>query len=577
MAAVAMGLALASPAYAAQADEDRFKLEIDEYLGRLGAGTKGAVKWDGSDGIAMREDGGAVVATIANGRIRIEEIGRIVFDKIVLRRAPKPGDDTRLVYEMILPGQSVFTAEDGTTLKLTLKGGTATAQLDTRTKRAHESKLSITGARLEQEKTGTWINIGTIDSATMLDIAGDGTWKAPGEVGLAGIEFFFPDGPIGGTVERILYTVKSSGPDAAKLEQLRGQFDAVQKDDGRPPERRLAEILRLLPAVPAVFNELRGEFTVEGVAVRAVNGEKLVALRKAVMGGALDGLSGATATLRIALGHEGLELSPSIVDPAKVPERFVFDFGFEDVATAPLRSLIEAAAKLNSDDASEKAQATGQMLGAAAMLAPVVRVYEAGVQTKDVGIEATATAKGSPLSPKGYSAEGDVLVRGFDALSALLGPVPGVDWLMLARELASEDKAADGTLLLKYHLASVPQKWLTLNGSDVGVWFGGAGGPEGQRVLLPHDPPMQGNDVRAVQRALTAVKLKVPQDGVYAAATAVAVARFQKQNGLDVTGAVDAATRQKLPLKPEPKGKGVPDVKGGGGVPDAAKKPPPAR
>ena len=55
---------------------------------------------------------------------------------------------------------------------------------------------------------------------------------------------------------------------------------------------------------------------------------------------------------------------------------------------------------------------------------------------------------------------------------------------------------------------------------------------------------MTGNDVRAVQRALAAAKSEVPQNGTYDAATAVAVARYQKQNGLNVDGVVDANAAQ---------------------------------
>jgi peptidoglycan hydrolase-like protein with peptidoglycan-binding domain len=40
--------------------------------------------------------------------------------------------------------------------------------------------------------------------------------------------------------------------------------------------------------------------------------------------------------------------------------------------------------------------------------------------------------------------------------------------------------------------------------------------------------------------------MPVEEDGEYNSATAAAVARFQKQKGLNVSGAVDAATRQRL-------------------------------
>jgi peptidoglycan hydrolase-like protein with peptidoglycan-binding domain len=62
---------------------------------------------------------------------------------------------------------------------------------------------------------------------------------------------------------------------------------------------------------------------------------------------------------------------------------------------------------------------------------------------------------------------------------------------------------------------------------------------------------MRGNDVTNIQRALAGAKIAVEQDGVYNSSTAAAVARFQKQNGMNVNGVVDGATRQRLGLTAE--------------------------
>jgi peptidoglycan hydrolase-like protein with peptidoglycan-binding domain len=64
--------------------------------------------------------------------------------------------------------------------------------------------------------------------------------------------------------------------------------------------------------------------------------------------------------------------------------------------------------------------------------------------------------------------------------------------------------------------------------------------------LKPAEPPMQGPDVTEVQRALAAARLQVEQDGVYRLSTAMAVARFQKQKGINVSAVVDATTRLAL-------------------------------
>ena len=81
--------------------------------------------------------------------------------------------------------------------------------------------------------------------------------------------------------------------------------------------------------------------------------------------------------------------------------------------------------------------------------------------------------------------------------------------------------------------------------------------------MRPAEPPLQGDDVRAVQRSLNGAKIAAPQSGTYDGATAAAVAQFQKQNGLNVDGVVTEATRDKLgvkPLAPEAAPPRTPDV-----------------
>ena len=156
-------------------------------------------------------------------------------------------------------------------------------------------------------------------------------------------------------------------------------------------------------------------------------------------------------------------------------------------------------------------------------------------------------AKGSPLIPKGYAAAGDLVVRGFDEIAGLGIEMPFAEYLSVLKELGVEDKMAGGPPRLKFHLASAPPKWLTVNGNDISAWFETGEATPGQlRLLKPSDPPMQGNDVKGVQRALAAVKIPVAEDGVYSSATAAAVARFQKEKGMNVNGIVDAVTRQRL-------------------------------
>jgi hypothetical protein len=68
----------------------------------------------------------------------------------------------------------------------------------------------------------------------------------------------------------------------------------------------------------------------------------------------------------------------------------------------------------------------------------------------------------------------------------------------------------------------------------------GLTGDDGERVLRLTDPPMQGNDVRELQRILTAwypsLEITVDGIGIYGTATEAAVRELQRRSGLEVDG-----------------------------------------
>jgi Putative peptidoglycan binding domain len=535
-ASLVLCLLVASPASAAAFDE-QFKSEIEEFLNKLTLTTQGLVSWEGSDALDFRHEGEAAVAIIGNARLEI-------------RRAPVAGSPNAAKLDIVFPTQSTLTLADGTKTGLSLKDATASLVVEEASNRFRETVLSFAGARLEHPTTGDWMSFGPMSFASKLVGAADGGWSTPIDFELKQVEFFLTEVPIGGAIDRIAYDASSSGPDVAALNRLRDRIDELRQQGERPPAARLDALLELLPTVPTLFSLVKGEATVEGVAVRAATGEPLVGLAKTSIGGALTGLSGDTAAWRITLRQNGLTLANAILGPSKVPQDVVIDFGLEDVATGPLRTLLEAIGKArNGTNDADSQQATGRMLGAAAMLNPVFRIHEVALQTKDVGISATGKTTGSPLSPKGYAAEADVVVRGFDALPALVADLPGSEYLPLLKVIGTAAAGSD----TKFHLASTPQKWITINGNDVTGWFADDKPAPGQpRQLRPAQPAQQGDDVRAVQRALASAKITAPQTGIYDGATAAAVAQFQKQNGLNVDGVVSAATRDKLGLKPAP-------------------------
>src|SRR5712671_801174 len=561
VAAIIVSLALATPARGEEPDLDRFKAEIDAFLGRLEPSSNGVVKWAGSDPYEIRREGGALVAVIANARLSFEtqQVGNLTLDRVEIRQIGQREDGKLIELALSLPKEMTLSEADGTETKIALKDASVNALVEAGSGRGRETTVKIAGTRIDQAKTGAWVSVGPISMASKLVGEPDGGWSGPVEFEVSEIAYFIPQGPVGGGINRIVFKGNSAGPRLKELDKLREAIETLQNDASQPPEARGAAFLAVLPTIAAPFGTIRGELALDGLTVRSVTGEALVSLAKAGTTTEITGLDTEKASIRFSIRHEGLDLAPSLLEETKVPHRVVLDLGVGDLSTQALRKLLQAVGTIAADSAAsedenqqKKQQGTQQMLGAVSMLNPTFFFFNDTAATEDVGVDLTAEAKGSPLAPKGYTAAGELVVRGFDAIPRLSAGTPFAEYLPVLKELGVEEKAPDGSPRLDFHLASAPPKWITINGNDVRAWFDGAEAKGGQPLVLkPSDPPMQGNDVKSLQRALAGAKVTVEQAGVYNSSTAAAVARFQKQNGMNVNGVVDGATRQRLGLAAE--------------------------
>jgi hypothetical protein len=560
-AAVILGLAVAMPARAEEPDLDRFKAAIDAFLGRLGPSSNGVVKWAGSEPYEIRREGGALVAVVANARLSFEaqQVGHLTLDRVEIRQVGQREDGKLIELALSLPKEMTLSEADGTETKIALNDAIANALVEAGSGRGRETSVKIASARIDQAKTGAWVSVGPLSMGSKLGGEPDGGWSGPVEFEVNEIAYFIPQGPVGGGINRIVFKGNSAGPRLDDLDKLREAIETLRNDDSQPPEARGAAFLAVLPTIAAPFGTIRGELALDGLTVRSVTGEALVSLAKAGTTTEITGLDTEKASIRFSIRHEGLELAPSVLEETKVPHRAVLDLGVGDLSMEALRKLLRAVGTIAADSATSedenqrnRQQGTQQMLGAVSMLNPTFHIYDIAVDTEGVAVDLTAEAKGSPFASKGYTAAGELVVRGFDAMPNLGAGIPFAEYLPVLKELGIEENAPDGSSQLDFHLASAPPKWITINGNDVSAWFDGAEAKGGQpRVLKPSDPPMQGNDVKSIQHALAAAKVAVEQNGVYNSSTAAAVARFQKQNGMNVNGVVDGATRQRLGLAAE--------------------------
>ncbi|HYM72504.1 MAG TPA: peptidoglycan-binding domain-containing protein [Stellaceae bacterium] len=554
----------AAPQAAQAADADTLKTEIEAFFHHGLLSTNGQLHWDGADKFDVQASGDTATATLVNARFSFRKdpaepkpLGTITLDRIEIRR--KPAGDNLVEFTIALPAMSTIAGANGVEVTVSLKGGQVTALVENPGERQRSATLTLAGGRIEDKNALNWGSFGPVTAGWKIVRNDDGSWRGPLDFELKRFEFLMAETPLTGTIERIAYGGEAGGRSLAELDAVRDRVAEIREDGQGDPDKKVSGWLSLLPKVLTAFNYSKGYLTVEGITTKKKksDGEALVTLAKASIEAALAGLDRDNAALRLTIRHDGLAIAPSLVPEVQVPSRIVLDFGLEDIATSALRTLAEAGSQSGPGaDAAEKEKAMQRIIGAAMSLSPVFRLYDAAVDFKDVKVDATGEAKRAPPVPIGYAASGDIVVRGFDALSEIVTSQFGRAELPLLKFIGATENAADGAPAVKFHLASAIGHPLTVNGSDLTAWFdhhaSGSPGPGQSRTLRLADPPMSGDDVRAVQKPLGPQQGERLTDGLYDTATALAVARFQKQSGLNVDGVVDTATRDKLGIKPPP-------------------------
>lgn len=559
--AIVVVLFLLAPASVTKAaDPDAFKAEIEASLHRFERSSDGRLHWEGADGFEVRSNGDAATATLANMRFSLRKesgdaqpAATVTLDRVEIER--KPAGDAFVEYAFTLPPVSTLTAGD-TEIVLRLDDGKATVTLENPGGHQRGSTLSVAGGRIEEKGGRNSARLGKLTASTTLTRGDNGSWRGSSNLDLAGFDFRLDEAPLTGSVDRIGYIGEAHGPSLDDLDQLRDRMAELGDIPPEEADRKMRAWAAALPLFLKAIGGGQGEFTIEGISAQRPTGETLVTLAKATIGGGLTGLDGEKTGFHLTMGHEGLDIASSLMPANRVPHRAAFDIALEDISTAALRSLADTVGHSfpeASDDERQKAMV--QMLATAMSLQPVLRLRDLAVDFRDVGIDASGEARRGSPAPIGYTASGDVRVRGFDALADIVKASLIRAQLPLLEFIGTPDKTANGTSVVKFHIASAPGHTLTVNGSDLAAWFDSpvsAGpGAKAPRTLQLADPPLSGDDVRALQKALPAGGERF-QDGVYDSATAVAVARFQKQAGLNVDGVVNAATRDTLGIMPPP-------------------------
>ena len=133
VAAMIVAFFLSASARADEPDVDRFKAEIDAFIGRLGPSSNGMVQWVGSDTYEIRRDGEGLLATIENARLSLSaaQPGQLTLDSIEVRETARKDDSKLMKLALTLPTNMILREADGTETKITLTGARANTVVET--------------------------------------------------------------------------------------------------------------------------------------------------------------------------------------------------------------------------------------------------------------------------------------------------------------------------------------------------------------------------------------------------------------------------------------------------------------
>ena len=132
VAATMVAFFLSASARAAEPDVDRFKTEIDAFLGRLGPSSNGSVEWVGSDTYDVRRDGEVLLATIENARLSLNtpQPGQLILDRLEIREIARKDEGKLIELALTLPTDMILREADGTETNIILTAARADAVVE---------------------------------------------------------------------------------------------------------------------------------------------------------------------------------------------------------------------------------------------------------------------------------------------------------------------------------------------------------------------------------------------------------------------------------------------------------------
>ncbi|HLJ64332.1 MAG TPA: peptidoglycan-binding domain-containing protein [Stellaceae bacterium] len=533
---VVVALMAMSPAHAETKDEaTRFKEAITSFLASEASGVD-------VTGIMVNEVDGHLVASVPALTITDAQASFTVGAFSITKVGEREGG--RIIDTTIAGPERVEGNILGNEVSAALTHARGSAAIDTERGRSVKTRFDIDGMTVQIPDAKGQVAIVKAWSEGGLDLDAKGAWVTSTTGGLEHIEIMFDGVSPGSTSNRVMidgmaFESHSNGANFTAYQHFIDNLGKLGDTPGQTPDGNIFANLT------AGLHEAGTGVKLTGIKMEGISNQadaETATIKSLELKTVVSGIDQKAASLRLIYQHEDFAAASAPADIASVlPRRTHFDLEIGDIDTQELMNAL-----VGGKDAT----------GAVAVMAVVAKaqllVHDLSLEGDAASLSAKGEARFSSGTPLNLTGEGDVLVRGIQAIADLQNPFSAEisDILPIFEALGSpQQNPQHGDKELRYRIEATPAGELLVNGADLSVLVGAEEAPAdkaGQRALLPRDPAMEGEDVKKIQKALLDRHLLTDLTGRYDPTTAAAVIRFQKQVKLNADGVVNEATRAAL-------------------------------
>jgi len=437
--------------------------------------------------VGVTEDGGAYRIVLPGLAIAgaQADAGSLDVGDVVIRATPH--DDGSYAVTATLPKTMGILDQDGIVRAFVVIGGQRITGL--------WLPALQTLTRAEAVLDDVWVTeIGGTSRAHMATLAmtadieerAPGLWDGPSTFRLADLELTAPGE---GSLKLAAGKVTTAATGMRLDEQARavakiGQSLGDEAGESPPPVEPLV-ILRLAEKSALVFDSMKTEVALSGLAYAPEKGNQGFALDRAEFAMGIEDLTARLARVRFHYEHDGLALSETgVLGADYVPRHALFDLVADNVPAEDLRDGLfdyAAATAVTGQAAAGGAQLANRMSAAAMDAGTEVGLKALTLEAPDFSLRSQGAFKSDRTAARKVTGWLDTTIRGLDGMVRSLSAATdqaqaaqAVGFATFLRSLGAVETDQTGAKVRRYRIEITPEGRMLLNGQDFATVLGAA-------------------------------------------------------------------------------------------------------